>query len=680
MRLNLLSSPIPICGFLRGMFAMNRFVSWLLLAGIMLFPLTATKAFSMEEPLPTNHFAGFETHYLPNGLKIWFKQLPHDPNVSIVINTGGGRDQDPVGKEQMAHLLEHTLHCDHRGKSELEIKQEIEDLGGWRNAYTYLDHTSYNVRLAKEHGLFGIEWLYHLVSPHSLTPEIVEQQKQPLVVEIEARPRNLLDHINSQYVNPSWLRFPSFWLRGFGIETRWDHDYDPFRSVFSIQPEDLHLFYETHFTPSAMTLVVIGDFDFDEVLQQAEKTFGTLEPRPAVKLYRDLIEPGRGFRMFTWGQSANASLNYYYRFYSLSAEEKQMALFLKYWFSRKLSHRLRFGERKSVYGLHVQLVQRGAAAYLSIRGDIQRDEIDHVRQVIEEEIDMLRSGRVPEAEFAEGLNAIHRAQLSSNTTAEDLEWWACRQFYSRDAHEDFPDLGGFLAELEMSAVTRFASENLVPEREDFYIHYPIPISLSVLIAAGLLLLIITFKFTRRMVLRPIDLSRFRYIARFRMGILLRSGQILGLGLALAVLARLLVHVYSFIWFHYLAGIDNFWVQWSLFALGGMILVCLLLLALSLIPHRILLFEDHLRIKYLFCRTRVISFTDIGELRLGRFVEVWLNRRFFRTCLLALGLFSPGIILGLKNGWLIFFQVRNSEEFLTISRSLAEAQGVDLVRH
>ena len=46
-----------------------------------------------------NPFSGFETHYLSNGLKVWFKQLPDAPNVSISVGVPYGWDADPRGKE-----------------------------------------------------------------------------------------------------------------------------------------------------------------------------------------------------------------------------------------------------------------------------------------------------------------------------------------------------------------------------------------------------------------------------------------------------------------------------------------------------------------------------------------------------------------------------------------------------
>ena len=58
---------------------------------------------------PSNPFAGFETHFLSNGVKVWFKQLPGAPNVSVSVGVPVGSDADPPGKEQLAHF--HRAHA-----------------------------------------------------------------------------------------------------------------------------------------------------------------------------------------------------------------------------------------------------------------------------------------------------------------------------------------------------------------------------------------------------------------------------------------------------------------------------------------------------------------------------------------------------------------------------------------
>jgi len=66
---------------------------------------------------------------------------------------------DPRGKEETAHFLEHMLFGDHRSLTELEIKEQVDSLGGSGNGYTSPNRTFYYVTLPAEFGLLGIEWL-----------------------------------------------------------------------------------------------------------------------------------------------------------------------------------------------------------------------------------------------------------------------------------------------------------------------------------------------------------------------------------------------------------------------------------------------------------------------------------------------------------------------------------------
>jgi hypothetical protein len=217
------------------------------------------KAAAQEPSRPRNAFAGFETIILPNGLKVWFQRLPGDPTVSVSISVSVGSDQDPPGLEELAHFTEHMLFSDHLGRSEEQIKREIESRGGTYNGFTTPDQTFYYARIGKAHGPFALEWLYRLVSPHAIDPAVVERQRRPVAVEVGAQPRQLGDWLWAAFVDPPVLRIFNFWRNEFGLETRDDRDYYPYRSLTRIFPEDLRRFYETYYAPSNMTLTVIGD-------------------------------------------------------------------------------------------------------------------------------------------------------------------------------------------------------------------------------------------------------------------------------------------------------------------------------------------------------------------------------------------------------------------------------------
>ena len=228
-----------------------------------------------------NPFAGFETIVLPNGLRVWFKSLPHDPNFAISVSIPYGSDSDPPGLEELAHFTEHMLFSDHMGRTEEEIKAEIEDLGGSRNGYTYTDHTYYYAVVDSKHAMIAIDWLYRIVSPHTMPRDIVERQRIPIILELGARQRGLVDWIQALYIDPPFLRLPGFWKREFGLSTRRNCDYDPYRSLKRITPVDLRRFYNNFYVASRMILTVVGNVDRDAALSKINETFATLPARPA---------------------------------------------------------------------------------------------------------------------------------------------------------------------------------------------------------------------------------------------------------------------------------------------------------------------------------------------------------------------------------------------------------------
>jgi len=126
---------------------------------------------------PPGPFAGFETIRLANGLKVWYKRIPQSPDAAISLAVPYGSDSDPVGKEGLAHFTEHMLFADHLGRSEEEIKREIENLGGVTNGFTFPDHTCFFVHIRNNNALSAIDWLYKLSSPHLMDSAVVERQR-----------------------------------------------------------------------------------------------------------------------------------------------------------------------------------------------------------------------------------------------------------------------------------------------------------------------------------------------------------------------------------------------------------------------------------------------------------------------------------------------------------------------
>ena len=640
----------------------------------------AAPAFAQDQAQPANPFADFETIILPNGLKVWYKRLPNDPNVSISVTVPYGSDQDPDGKEQLAHFTEHMLFSDHLGRTEEQIKREIENLGGVQNGITSWDHTFYFVDIGKQHGLFALDWLYRLISPHEMNPAVVERQREPVSIEVWAKPRELFDWLETYYVNPPWLRRRDFWQKEFGLSTGAGRDVYLYRGLHKITSDDLRWFYETYYVPSRTTLTVIGDLDRDAVLKKIDQTFATLAQREAPENPDTLRDPGRYSQAFSWQFLPHVVFINRFKLYRPHADQELKLIFLSRFLRKRLNDQLRFGDRKAVYGVQVDISRRGKAEVLTIGGLIKESEFGFAREVIQRELEMLRTGSLADEDFEAARSTLAQQLRVENSASKDLKQWVMSSFYDPGLHRDFPDLATAFEKISKAEVEAFARDTLVRDRQVLEIWYVFPLTQGLLVAVILALLWLTVRLARWLLIRPLDMTRIRYVARLQIALPFRIIAVTLLAAFLAVAGRLLVFAYSWLADRFIVGIESFWVQWPLYALMGVLTVFLLMLVLAHLPRKVLLFDDdRLVIKYLSYRSVPLIRADIAEVSLRRFPAVWLSRRLWKCVPLTSGLFSPGIYLRRSNGWSYFFRVRNRDEFLnalqlqSTDRSSLEAQ-------
>ncbi|MBI4854049.1 MAG: insulinase family protein [Acidobacteria bacterium] len=647
----------------------------IIILGLFSRPLLAEEKVEekVEEKAVKNPFANFETIVLPNGLKIWYKHLPTDSNVSLSVTVPWGSDQDPIGKEQLAHFTEHMLFSDHLGRTEEQIKKEVEDLGGVRNAYTYTDHTFYFVRIDKQYGLFALEWLYKVISPHTMDEKIVERQREPVAIEVRARKRELFDWIDAYYLNPYWLRPADFWTREFGENVFPTRDWYPYESLHKITSKDLKDFYNTYYTPKGMTLTIIGNLSKDEILEKINSTFARLESHPPYESKIKLKNPNRFWQLYSWSFSANIFYFNGFKFYDLTKEEQFMVIFISQLLQNRLNEQLRYGERKATYGMVTPIAQRGNAAILQILGNLKESEYTFARGVIEKEIESLRNKTLKEEVFQTEKAAIINKLCVMNSSSKDLEQWVSGSFYNPERHTDFPDLVAIFKNYTKDELEEFALKHLVREKQILEVYYVNPLSQGIFAALGVLLLVITLSVTRRYLLSALPIARLRYIARFRMSLLTRLLVIILFLVVLAIGGQFLYFIYQWLVFNFILSIESFWIQWAIFALMGVVSLVLFMLLIARLPSKLLLFNDGLAIKYFSYRSKLVPLNEIKEISLQPFSSVWLSSRIWKCVPLTFAFFSPGIYMRLSNGWAYFFELRNKQEFLDLLKELKQSK-------
>ena len=204
---------------------------------------------------------------LPNGFRIVTEHMPGLMSASVgVWVTAGGR-HERAEQNGIAHFLEHMAFKGTKKRSALQIAEEIEDVGGYINAYTSKEMTAYYARvLSPDVGL-----ALDVISDIVLNPVFDER-------EIEVERHVILQEIGQSLDTPDdiifdWLQEASYPDQPFGRTIL-----GPADRVSSFMRDDLTRFVTEHYGPDQMILAAAGGVDHDAILAQATEIFGHLTP------------------------------------------------------------------------------------------------------------------------------------------------------------------------------------------------------------------------------------------------------------------------------------------------------------------------------------------------------------------------------------------------------------------
>ena len=414
-----------------------------------------------------------------------------------------------------------------------------------------------------------------------------------------------------------------------------------------------------------MTLTVIGDLTRSEVLEISERTFGSLQERPVPSKDVDFEDPARRRATRYWGFGPNARYTDRYKFFNSTAEDDLMLLFVRDLMARRLNQRLRYGEQKAVYGLQVTTTQRGPGGYLQIRGSIDENEYEFAEAIIKEEFGALRTGTRLDDEFEADRTALVEGLRGENSTAQDLNFWVFRNFYDSFKHADFPDLLSFYEDVTQEEVASWVTGSLVPERQVVSLVRVQPVSQGVMAAVALLLVFLTVHLVALVLTRKVTMRDIRYVARFRVPIVLQIVAVVLFGGAGLILARLMVYAVQSLTLSSLLTLDSYAIQMTAFGLMLVAAVVLFILYLSRIPRKILVFPDFLLIKSLAYSSRILRPLDLLEVSTRRFPQVWLGKALLWCVPLTFGLVGPGIYMRARTGRGYFFRTRNNQELIDL---------------
>jgi zinc protease len=213
---------------------------------------------------------GVKTHTLENGLVIIVREDHSAPVVSAQAwcKTGSIDEAHWLGAG-LSHMLEHMLFKGTKTRGTGRIDQEVQEAGGYMNAYTSFDRTVYWINVPNTGARIAIDILCDVMQNATLPSDELEKEKQVILREMDMNQDDPGQRASRRLFEVAYTRSPyRFTIIGYP---------DIFNQV---SPDDLTSYYRQRYAPNNTFFVVTGDINANEVIDQVKKAYAGAKEKP----------------------------------------------------------------------------------------------------------------------------------------------------------------------------------------------------------------------------------------------------------------------------------------------------------------------------------------------------------------------------------------------------------------
>ncbi|NTX07547.1 insulinase family protein [Myxococcus sp. CA051A] len=218
---------------------------------------------------------------LDNGLKVVLSRDTTAPKTAIGVYYNIGFRIEPKNRTGFAHLFEHMMFQGSTNLGKMEFIRLIQKNGGVLNGSTRFDFTNY-FEIVPSNALETMLWAEaDRMRGLEVTQENLKNQQGVVSNEVK------VNVLNQPYGGFPWLDMPQV------ANTNWynaHNFYGDLKDLEAATLDDVKSFFKTYYAPSNAVLVVVGDFEPEQVKGWVKKYFGPL-PTVAQPQKPDISEP-----------------------------------------------------------------------------------------------------------------------------------------------------------------------------------------------------------------------------------------------------------------------------------------------------------------------------------------------------------------------------------------------------
>ena len=230
-----------------------------------------------------------EREVLPNGLTLLVRRDQSAPVVAIVTHVKAGYFDETDDVVGIAHVLEHMYFKGTPTRGVGQIARETKANGGYLNAHTIYDHTSYFTVLPSAAFVQGLEIQFDAYARSTVDGDELAREVEVIVQEVKRkRDAPYAVAVESLYALLHDRHRIRRWRMGEEAALR------------TLSRDQVLAFYRNWYRPSNTILSIVGDVDPDQVRREVYARHGTLDAGAPVRAHGPSELGSSGFRTREW--------------------------------------------------------------------------------------------------------------------------------------------------------------------------------------------------------------------------------------------------------------------------------------------------------------------------------------------------------------------------------------------
>ncbi|MBI3744385.1 MAG: insulinase family protein [Chloroflexi bacterium] len=201
---------------------------------------------------------------LPNGLRVLTVPMPQCRSVTMAVYLGAGSRYEVAEQAGISHFIEHMLFKGTKRRPKAQIISEtIEGVGGFMNAATDREVTTYWAKVAKDHLPIALDLLGDMLLESLYKPEEIERERHVITEEISSlndSPQQRVDLLIDEVMWPG---------HSLGRDVGGTRE-----TVGAITRDQMVAYIGRQYAPNNAVVALAGDLDHEAVVQDIAAHFG----------------------------------------------------------------------------------------------------------------------------------------------------------------------------------------------------------------------------------------------------------------------------------------------------------------------------------------------------------------------------------------------------------------------